>query len=174
MHLKNEIDYAWKNTEIIHQPDRLIDSFGSTRFEFYFLSELMDSIKQVRVRHGELTTNKPQILTPSNYCKNQLEGFGKDTEQMFEWLEANKMHLSLLRYGFSFGRELLGEKIVNKDISDLSKIMTEKAVNSGNPLYAVIRGTDEFWEVCLLKFAIHMIENSTEFNLHDFKRKGIL
>jgi hypothetical protein len=41
-------------------------------------------------------------------------------------------------------------------------------------MLAVIEGVDDAWEVCLLKFAIDMIGKSTDINVFDFKRKGLL
>ena len=168
-----DFDYAWKNTEVLHRPERLIDSFGSTCFHFCLITELMDSVGEIRVRRGELTTNRPQIITPSVRQSN-LEGFGKEAEKMLQWLEKNKMHLSVLRYGFSFSREVLSEEILKKDVENFCEEMRKRVLRSGNPLKAVIRGVDDSWEISLLRFAIDMIENSTDFNMHDFKRKGLL
>ena len=43
-----------ETAELIHEPDRRIETFGSTRFEFLLLSEMMDSIGHVRIRTGEV------------------------------------------------------------------------------------------------------------------------
>jgi hypothetical protein len=46
--------------------------------------------------------------------------------------------------------------------------------SANDPNGAIIRGVDEAWEVCLLKFTIEMIERSAGENIGDFKRRGLI
>ena len=41
MHSPDNIQYALETTRVLLEPDRRIDTFGDTRFEFLLLSELM-------------------------------------------------------------------------------------------------------------------------------------
>ncbi len=43
MHSEFDFQYAMENTKVLHEPDRRIDTFGTTQFEFQLVSELMDS-----------------------------------------------------------------------------------------------------------------------------------
>jgi hypothetical protein len=45
---------------------------------------------------------------------------------------------------------------------------------SDDPLSAIIHGVDEGWEICLLKFAADMIQESSGGNLGDFRKRGLL
>ena len=65
---------------MLHEPDRRIDTFGTTRFEFLLLSELMDSVGQVRIRSGEVEANQPTIIRPEPYQGVEFEGFGDNAE----------------------------------------------------------------------------------------------
>ena len=47
-----ETAYAIQNTRILYAPERRIDTFGDTRFEFLLISEPMDSVGHCRVRSG--------------------------------------------------------------------------------------------------------------------------
>ena len=51
---EDSIQFAIENTEIILAPQSRIETFGSTIFRFYLVSELMDTVGQVRVRDGKL------------------------------------------------------------------------------------------------------------------------
>ena len=53
-----DFQYALENTHVLHEPDRRIDTFGTTQFEFQLVSELMDSVSAVRVREGRITEAK--------------------------------------------------------------------------------------------------------------------
>ena len=67
MYSPDDIQYALETTRVIYEPDRRIDTFGDTRFEFLLLSELMDSVGKVRIRSGEVEANKPSIIKPEAY-----------------------------------------------------------------------------------------------------------
>ena len=56
----DDIAYAMENTVVLHEPDRLIDTFGTTNFQFHLLTEPMDSVGKVRVREGRTLTAGPQ------------------------------------------------------------------------------------------------------------------
>jgi hypothetical protein len=45
---------------------------------------------------------------------------------------------------------------------------------SEDPLSAILHGVDEGWEVCLLKFASDMIQESSGGNMGDFRRRGLI
>ena len=64
MHSESDIQYALDMTKVLHEPDRRIDTFGNTQFEFQLVSELMDEVDQVRVRQGRIEAQKPVILRP--------------------------------------------------------------------------------------------------------------
>ena len=63
----DDISYAMESTRVLHEPDRRIDTFGSTNFEFSLVSELMDSVDVVRVREGRIEAERPRILKPEGY-----------------------------------------------------------------------------------------------------------
>ena len=75
MHKPDDIQYALETTRVLREPDRRIDTFGDTRFEFQLISELMDQVGQVRIRTGEVEAMRPRILRPEPYREIELEGF---------------------------------------------------------------------------------------------------
>src|SRR5437763_15501978 len=83
---KENFDYAIENTRVIVAPERKIATFGSTSFRFYLVSELLDRVNEVRVRDGRIHADRPQILTPDNFARLLLEGFGEKAEQYIDQL----------------------------------------------------------------------------------------
>ena len=59
---RDDIRYAAEMTRVVYEPDRRIDTFGDTRFNFLLLSELMDEAGVVRVRSGWVEAEKPKII----------------------------------------------------------------------------------------------------------------
>ncbi len=51
---RDDFDYAIENTHVIVAPEQQIATFGTTSFDFYLISELMDRVDQVRIRNGKI------------------------------------------------------------------------------------------------------------------------
>ncbi len=169
-----DISYALEQTAVIYEPDRRIDTFGSTRFEFSLVSELMDSVGSVRVRDGTIEAEKPLILRPEGFNGFDFEGFGPEAQAFGHWLRQHVDRLAILKYGFRFKKNDVSEHLIHEPMDQVCGKLVEETKRLGNPSRAVIRGVDDVWEVCLLKFTVEMIEKSHGINLFDFKRRGLL
>ena len=166
--------YALENTQVLHAPERRIDTFGSTSFRFYLVTELMDSVNQIRIRDGRLHAEKPQIIAPGHLQRMLLEGFGERAEQFMDWLQSNASHLAVLKYGFQFRKTDVREYTVHNSIEEVVQRLKDQVEYADDPLSAIIQGVDEGWEVSLLKFASDMIQESSGANLGDFRRRGLI
>ena len=178
MHSQDDIQYALATTKVLHEPDRRIDTFGETRFEFQLLSELMDDVGQVRIRTGEMDAQRPRIMRPEAYRDVELDGFDDETREKFdrmvERFRSDGRDLAFLQYGFRFRRGKVREEIVHEPIEQVRERVLEDLRVSGNPALAVIEGVDDTWEISILKFSFEMIMRSQEINAFDFKRRGLL
>ena len=178
MHSPDNIQYALETTRVLLEPDRRIDTFGDTRFEFLLLSELMDRTGEIRVRTGEMEALRPRILRPDSLQEIELEGFGdKAREQMdalIEKMQAQGKDLAFLRYGFRFRSGQVQEEIVHDSMEVVRDRVLEDARRLGNPARAVIEGVDDAWEVSVFKFAFELIRQSWAINRFDFHRRGLL
>ena len=171
---KDDFDYAIENTQVIVAPEGRIQTFGSTSFRFYLISELMDRVDEVRVRNGNIQAERPQILSPDHFHRLLLEGFGENARRYADQLQEHVRDIAVLRYGFQFRKTDVTEETV-RDSMDAVINKTRRRVEAQNePLSAVIQGVDDGWEICLLKFTIDMIERSSGGNLGDFRRRGLL
>jgi len=171
---RDDFDYAIENTQVIVAPEQKIATFGSTSFNFYLISELMDRVDQIRVRSGKIHAERPQILTPEHYCRLLLEGFGEKAERYVDRLREQARNIAVLRYGFQFRKTDLSEQTLRDSIDAVINRTKSRVEGSNEPLSAVIQGVDDAWEVCLLKFTIDMVERSSGGNLGDFRQRGLL
>jgi hypothetical protein len=171
---KENFDYAIENTRVILAPEQKIATFGSTSFRFYLISELMDRVNEVRVRDGRIHADRPQILTPDNFARLLLEGFGEKAEHYIEQLRERARDFAVLRYGFQFRKTDVVERMFRDPIDAVIARMKEQVEGEQEPLSAVIQGVDDAWEVCLLKFTIDLIERSSGGNLGDFRKRGLV
>ncbi len=171
---EDTIQYAIENTQIIVAPQRRIATFGDTSFRFFLVTELMDTVGQVRVRDGRLHAERPQIITPGKIHQMLAEGFGERAEAFVEWLRENAPQLAALKYGFQFRKSDVQDNVLHGTLDEVLSRLREDVERSEDPLSAVIHGVDEGWEICLLKFAADMIQESSGGNMGDFKKRGLL
>lgn len=169
-----DIQYALENTHVLHEPDRRIDTFGSTQFEFQLVTELMDTAGAVRVREGRIEAEKPLILRPEFGAQFDFEGFGPEAAAFGDFLLHNLKKLAILKYGFKFRKGEISEQVVHEPMDHVCGKLLTDIRTTGNPMRAVIQGVDDTWEICLLKFTVEMIEKSCNINLFDFKRRGLI
>ena len=166
--------YVLENTEVILAPERRIETFGSTSFRFYLVTELMDEVNAVRVRDGRLHADKPQIIAPGHLQRLLLDGFGERAEQYMDWLQHNAGHLAVLKYGFQFRKTDVTESIVHSPVGEVIQRIKDQIDYAEDPLSAIIQGIDEGWEISLLKFASDLIQESSGSNMGEFRRRGLL
>src|SRR6266511_2258989 len=157
---RDDFDYALENTRVIVSPERQIATFGSTSFNFYLISELLDRVDHVRIRNGKIQAERPQILTPEHYCRLLLEGFGEKAERYVDQLREHSRNVAVLRYGFQFRKTDLSEQTMRDSIDTVINRTKCRVQSANEPLSAVIQGVDDAWEVCLLKFTIDLVERS--------------
>lgn len=178
MHRHDDVEYAMEATKVLLTPDRRIDTFGDTRFEFLLLSELMDRAGEIRIRRGDIEAVRPRIVRPEGLGEVEMEGFdGKARERferLVEKLRESGQQLAFLNYGFRFSRGEVSEEIVHTPMDEVRARVLEDARVKGDPAQAIIEGVDDTWEVSLLKFTLEMIGHSVAINGFDFQRKGLL
>jgi len=170
----DNFQYAMETTRLIHEPDRRIETFGATRFEFEILSEPMDSVGKVCIRRGEVEAQKPQLIKPDGFNEIELEGFDSKVLRVIEHFKEQGIDLGFLQYGFQFKRSEVSTEIIHDRIENVCDKALEAVRVSGNPSLAIIQSVDDAWEVGIMKLTLDMIMKSQEINRFDFKRRGLL
>jgi len=171
----HEVEYALAHSRLLYEPDRRIDTFGDTRFNFIMLSEPMDAVNQTIIREGWIEARRPRIITPNNLKEIKLDGFGKQAKVFFEWMAARPQLLAaLLDYGFVFQRSQLQQQLLHEPLAQVREKMLEMCRQRGAADLALIEGIEEGWEMALLHFCLEMMQKSSSINIFDFKRRGLL
>ncbi len=116
---RDDIRYAAEMTRVVYEPDRRIDTFGDTRFNFLLLSELMDEVNVVRVRSGWVEAEKPKIIRPSIYNEISTEGFSEKPSAFLTGSPKRPGFLTLLEYGFRFKRSEVSEEILHEPLDSV-------------------------------------------------------
>lgn len=172
---EHNFQYAMENTRVIVQPERTIETFGTTSFRFLLVSELMDEVNAVRVRGGRIEAERPRIVSPHHFSKLLLEGFGEAAREYANQIEQNPhLQAKILRYGFELRKTDIEENLVHDPLDAVIGRLQETIAGTKDPSYALISGVDEGWEVCLLKFTMDLIQRSAGPNMDEWKRRGLI
>ena len=171
---EHDFHYAMENTRVVVQPQRTIETFGSTSFRFLLVSELMDEVNAVRIRGGRIDAERPRIMSPHHFSKLLLDGFGGLARDYADWVEQHAGSFRILRYGFQLRKSDLEQNIIRDSMETVLGNLKENLDSDSDPTAALIAGVDEAWEVCLLKFTMDLIQRSSGENLDEWKRRGLL
>ncbi len=151
-------------------PRGRLETFGSTLINYRLVTELMDSVGQVRIREGRIQAFRPEILTPQTFLESPLEGFETaQADDFVRWLREHESDLVLLKYGFKIRHENATESIVHDSIENVLDRVRADLRSREDPLAALVLGVDEPWEVCLLKLLFEVVRQSAPVNARDLR-----
>ncbi len=171
---RENFNYALENTKTHVEPASLIETFGTTTFDFVLVSELMDEVDRVRLRRGTLQAERPRIVAPHHFARIMLEGFGEKAREFADWLEQQGDEMKFLRYGFQFTKSNLREEVVSGAIQNVVARAVREAEAEGATRKAVIESVDDAWEVSLLKLAVDTARRSAGGNVEEWKKRGLI
>ncbi len=163
--------YAVNNTEVKVMPTRHLETFGTTVLHYHLISQLMDSVDQVRIREGKLQAGKPQIITPEAYSRTALEGFGDEARKYVDWLKEHEKDIRILQYGYTLRQEAFTENVVTDTIDAVVGRVTQLVAAKADPLSAVVLGVDDPWDVCLVRLFWEVIQKSALPNIREMQKQ---
>lgn len=170
----DDINYAIENTRVILPPQQRLATFGTSLINYYLITEDMDAANLTRVREGTIHAERPEIMTPENFSRLLLEGFGERAQEFADFLSSNGNKLAFLKYGFRFRKSDIRSYEAHLSIAEITDKVKADVQAKSDPLSAVLTGIDDGWEVCLIKFMVDLIQSSSGKNIDDFRNRGLL
>jgi len=158
------------HTEVVLSPKRALETFGETIVNYRLVSELLDDPRKVRVREGRLEAHKPAIITPEAYARDELAGFGEEARRYYEFLKEHEDSIRILQYGYSLKQEAFSEQVVTDSLDAVLERVVEEAKAADDPFSVVIKGVDDPWDVCLVKFFWMEVNASAPYNIRELER----
>ncbi len=155
-------------------PTTRLDTFGTSLFNYFLVTEEMDAVNLSRVREGHIHAERPQIITPQNIAGLFLEGFGDQGQRFAEQLSEQTGRFAFLKYGFRVSKSDIRSYDVHESLENVAGKLKEELQLKNEPLSALLTGVDDGWEVCLRKCMIDMISASAPGNMGDFRERGML
>lgn len=160
----------WKQimaeTEVLRLPKRSIATFGPTDLYYSCLSAVGQ--KSTRLRQGVVRAEKPKIFLPDQ-IQEIFEGFEpKSREFAKELLDKHGKELKALGYTFKHEpkKARLLRKMPQEAFENLAKDTEEE------PLAAIMKAPDEYWELAIVKLTIEMASKSFKGNVTELEERG--
>jgi hypothetical protein len=170
----DDFTYALESTRVVLAPSQRLDTFGTSLFNYFLVTEEMDAVNLSRVREGHIHAERPQIITPQNITGLLLEGFGDQGRRFADQISAQAGRFAFLKYGFRVSKSDIRSYDVHDSLENVAGKLKEELESKNEPLTALLTGVDDGWEVCLLKFMVDMIAASVPGNMGDFRERGML
>ena len=167
---------AVSKTEILRSPKRSLYSFGSTFISYYLVTEPVYAentakVTETVIREGRVVAERPKIVTP--VYLSRLEGFSPEARRYFESLVQEKSATAsgLL---YTYKNEPKEMNIVSGTLIEAVAKLNEEIDRRGDQLTSIIKGTDELWDVSLMKFIYEVTRSSAPANMLQMDRRGLL
>ncbi len=170
------IKHAVRHTEILRAPKQSLYTFGTTNIYYYLVtepvySELIQNITETVVREGRVIAARPRIVTP--YYLSSLEGFSPEARRYFEAL-VREHGPDIRGLFYTYRNEPKELNIVSDSLLSVVDKLNTEIDKRGDPLAAIIKGEDEFWDVSLMKFIYEITSSSLRDNLRQMGSRGLL
>jgi hypothetical protein len=160
-----------RHTRILRPPKHAIATFGTTTLRYVLLSGVPGEPDYCRLREGEVTAQRPKILTPE-FWKNRYEGFGEASEELRE--EFEKVYgeaLKGLEYGFK--NDLKTTSLEHASLPEVTD-RTKKAIELEDaPRTALLEGPDAHWSLSVMKFIVDTSLRSFPSNVRELDERGL-
>jgi hypothetical protein len=162
---------ALRHTKILKPPKHTIATFGTTTLRYILLSMIPADPTSCRLRQGEVTAERPQILTPESW-KSRFEGFGEDTEELRNQIEkAYGEDLKGLEYNFR--NDLKATSLEQATLSEVADRTRRVLEAEDAPRTALLEGPDAHWALSVMKFIVDMSLRSFPANVRELDERGL-
>jgi hypothetical protein len=161
---------AMRRTRIIKPPKHTIATFGTTTLRYVLLSLVADQPEYCRLREGEVTAQRPQIMT-AEFLKERFQGFGEESDRYRDHLE--KVYGDQLKgLEYSFRNNLKNTSLEHATLPEVvdrtQKIMEQEDA----PRTALLEGPDAQWSLSVMKFVVDTSLRSFPSNLKELDERG--
>ena len=168
MDINERMKNALERTELIRPPRQHLATFGNTVLSYYVVTGLADGVTVVR--DGNVIAERPRIVTPS-YLVN-LEGFSQKARTYFS--DIARGHPDDPGIFYKYKNEAKKMNVVSEPLKQVISNLDARLEEEKNPLSAIIKGVEEFWDVSLVMFIYHLTSSSVSSNVAEFSSRGLL
>ena len=167
--VREQFEYAWKNTKIIRHVERSLFTFGDSTLPYYIVAEAILNKNHTVVREGEVVVKRPMVYTP--YADSPVfEGFGDKEKESAFFIIQRLAYIPPYKYQNDSKHIYVSPSPLDEAVQKLN----QRLDSEDNRLVAIIKGAAEMWEVSVMRYAIERMVKSMPSNITELKEKGFL
>ena len=170
---------AIASTRVVRPPQQGLATFGSTSVRYHLVTEPsyrdlnvpQEGHEESVVREGVVRAERPRVVTP--YYLLRHEGFGDNADRYLQRLaeEVGPDHPGLMYHYKNEGAETV---VVSGSVDEVTRKIVDRLDKERKPLEAVITGSDDLWDLSLMKFIYELTAQSAQANVSEMRAKGLL
>ena len=161
---------ALRHTRVIEPPKLTISTFGTTTLRYVLLSLVPEGVDYCRLREGEVTAQRPKILTPE-FWKDRFQGFGIESGEARE--EFEKVYGDALKgLEYSFRNDLKTTTLEHASLLEVADRTQKVIKQEGATRTALLEGPDAHWSLSVLKFVVDTSLRSFPSNVRELDERG--
>jgi hypothetical protein len=162
---------AWRSVTVERPVEYSLFTFGQTELPYYLVMRPAAAGETVTVRHGEVTVDRAQIITPWSDRPEFLDFFDDpDDEGMIEFLVARTAAFSNLRLANHRGSERIVSDSVEEAVAKLNRQLDDEEEDR----VAILSAPKLLAGVAVLRYTTERILASTPANLQELRERGLL
>jgi len=158
------------NIQIVRSPKHRLATFGDSKISYFLVTDVPSHLDRAKVRTGLVTAEKPAIITPQT-LKEQFLGFSPEAERYADWLISHYGE-ALRGLEYQFKNELAETRIELMTPELLLKKLAREIDDQGGHQSVLIRGSEKFWELSVMKFIVEETLSSFAANLQELHERG--
>jgi len=174
---EEKIQRVLDETQILRYPEKLISTHKKTTLHYYVLAEpyylevFEEENPETKIREGEITWAKPKLLTPGYILK--MEGFSDKAKKVLKMLARDNPDMAGLLYKLKYEKDFEQTSTVSHEIDRTYKKIEDELDENEDDLAVIIKGIDQYWDVCLMKFIRDlMMKSAFSAQLSDYAQEG--
>jgi hypothetical protein len=162
---------ALNQTRILHPPKHAIATFGRTTLRYVLLSAVPAEPGYCRLREGEVTAQRPAILTP-DFLKDRFQGFGEESAAYRDEMERTYGE-ALKGLEYSFHNTLRSSSLEHGSLKEVAGRTEKLMIQEDAPRTALLEGPDGQWSLSVMKFIVEMSLRSFPANVRELDERGL-
>lgn len=168
---RRQMDVYFQKVRVIRAPKRRLATFGTSRIDYQLVSEVSGLPDRARLRLGLVTAERPQIITPQS-LREKFEGFGPDSARYADALVGHYGE-ALRGLEYKFRNEPGSSRLELRSPDALIKELSERHDADGGYHTVLLRGTENFWELAVMKFIVEETLASFKSNVRELEEHGL-
>ena len=165
-----QLKTIFRKAMIIRAPKHRLSTFGASEIKYCLITDVSGFTDRSRLRTGHVRADRPNIITKEQ-LQNRFFGFGEEAPSYGDWL-LSQYGNALRGIEYQFKNQSHSSRIELTSPEKLTQNLTKEFDRRGEYRNALLRGSDKFWELTLMKFIVEETLASFNSNVQELEERG--